>query len=72
MEAACVRSRRLAIQLAALDEHDLDALTGEVVSERRSSETAADDEHVGPLGQRPHEVALRRPDEVVQWLSPHG
>ena len=37
----------LAVQLAALDEHDLDPLAREVVGERGAGEAAADDEHVG-------------------------
>ena len=69
VEASGIRPGRLAVQLAALDEHDLDSLTGQVVGERGSCEPAAHDEHVRALGERSRKVAPgqpgRRGDEIV-------
>ena len=61
VEAAGIRSGRLAVELAPLDEHDLDALAREVVRERGSGEAATDDEHVGARRRRTDEVAPRQP-----------
>ena len=78
VEAARIRSRRLAVQLAPLDQHDLDSLLREVVGERRSGEAATDDEHVRARRQRPQQVAPRQPASggarsgAAVRLSRHG
>ena len=79
VEASGVRPRRLAVQLAALDEHHLDPRAREVVGEGAAGEPAADDEHVGALGEWSGELAMRQPAlgrrqlaRVVRTLSQHG
>ena len=61
VEASRVRPRGLAVQLAALDEDDLDALPRQVVGEGAAGEAAADDQHVGTRRERCSERREREP-----------
>ena len=47
VDAAGVAARGLGVEVVALDQHDLDALAGEVVGRRAAGEPAADDQDVG-------------------------
>ena len=76
VEAARVRAGRLAVQLPALEEHDLDPLAREVVGERGAGEAAADDEHVGLVGSAPRARARQPAPQARRRcgsvLSRHG
>ena len=61
MEAAGVRTGGLPVELAALDEHDVDAVSSEVVRERCPGEPSADDQDVGAVGQRSRELLRGQP-----------
>ena len=47
MDAAGIAARGLGVEIAALEQSDLDALAGEEIGRRRAGEPAADDQDIG-------------------------